>query len=233
MDGNGRWARKRHLPRFAGHKAGLDATRNTVEYCDAKGIKALTIFAFSSENWRRPKEEVGLLMNLFITALRREIKKLHKKNVRMQFIGDRSAFSAKLQKEIDNAEKLTKNNTGLSFNIAANYGGQWDITEAARKVALKVSEGVLRPEDITSETLSTHMTLASLPAPDLFIRTGGEKRISNFLLWQLAYTELYFTDALWPDFDNAEFESALADYSLRQRRFGRTGEQVEEARENA
>lgn len=227
MDGNGRWAKKRLLPRFAGHKAGLEAVRDMIKCCAARQIDALTLFAFSSENWRRPEEEVSLLMQLFVTALEREVKKLHKNNVRLQIIGERTAFSEKLQRLIAEAEQLTADNTGLCLTVAANYGGHWDITEAVRQIATKVSEQTLTPDMITPDTVAEHMCLAHLPEPDLFIRTGGEERISNFLLWQLAYTEFYFTDILWPDFNEAAFDTALTSFSTRQRRFGRTGDQVE------
>jgi undecaprenyl diphosphate synthase len=233
MDGNGRWARRKRMPRHAGHRAGVKATRNVVETCVAKEIGALTLFAFSSENWRRPKNEVGLLMELFISTLQREVNRLHENNVRVRFIGDRTAFSEKLQQQIAHAEQLTLDNKGLSLNIAANYGGRWDIAEAVRKLGRKIEVGILKASELTVEDIAAHVSLADLPEPDLFIRTGGEQRISNFLLWQLAYTELYFTDCLWPDFDSSAFEQALLAYAGRQRRFGRTGEQVEKQQENA
>jgi len=226
MDGNGRWAKKRKLPRFMGHKAGVESVRNIVKYCGKHGIEVLTLFAFSSENWRRPKEEVSLLMQLFINVLQQEVKKLHANNVRLKVIGEKSAFSDKLQTAITNAEKLTKDNTGLTVVIAANYGGHWDITEAAKKLAQKVENGQLKVEDITEDKLGQEMCLSSLPAPDLFIRTGGEQRISNFLLWQLAYAEMYFTDIPWPDFDDTALETALKSFTKRERRFGQTSEQV-------
>ncbi len=232
MDGNGRWARQRHRPRHMGHQAGVKATRRVVELCSDRGIEALTIFAFSSENWRRPKSEVGLLMELFVTTLRREIGRLSKKDVRMRFIGERTAFAEKLQAEMHEAEERTRTNTGLCLNIAVNYGGRWDVTQAARTIAEKVQAGELQAADVDVERMASYMNLADLPEPDLFIRTGGERRISNFLLWQLAYTELYFTDCLWPDFDEAEFDAALQDFASRQRRFGRTGEQVEQGQEH-
>lgn len=233
MDGNGRWARKRHLPRHAGHKAGVQATRQVVEECARRNVSVLTVFAFSSENWRRPKAEVGLLMELFVSTLQREAKSLDENQVRMRFIGDRGAFSGKLQKQIERVEQQTAGNRGLALNIAANYGGRWDITEAARRLAAMVERGELRAQDITPELFAQHTALADLPEPDLFIRTGGEQRISNFLLWQLAYTELYFTDCLWPDFDREELERAFAAFGARQRRFGKTGEQVEKRSSNA
>lgn len=230
MDGNGRWGRKRHLPRVAGHKVGLEAVRRTINCCVKSGVEVLTLFAFSSENWRRPKDEVGVLMNLFMTALESEVKKLHKNGVRMRVIGDISAFSPELQQRIHDSETLTKDNSRLHLNIAANYGGRWDITQACRTLAEEVAAGKLRSELITPELIESHLSLTELPEPDLFIRTGGEQRISNFLLWQLAYTELYFTDLLWPDFGEAAFDEALKSYACRQRRFGRTGDQVEEMR---
>ena len=227
MDGNGRWARKRGLPRFAGHKAGMDSVRAMVKTCLAKGIPYLTLFAFSSENWRRPPEEVGLLMGLFMTALDREVKKLHKNGVRLRIIGERSAFGPELQQRIAAAEELTAGNTALTLVIAANYGGRWDITQSVQQLAEQVAQGQLTPAEITPEKIAAHLSLADAPEPDLFIRTGGEERISNFLLWQLAYTEFYFTPLLWPSFDDKALEEALASFAGRQRRFGRTGEQVE------
>ncbi len=228
MDGNGRWARARHLPRVAGHRVGLEAVRKTIKACVSHGVEVLTLFAFSSENWRRPKEEVGLLMNLFMTALDSEVKKLHKNGVRLRIIGDVAGFGPELQQRIHAAEELTQGNTTLSLNIAANYGGRWDITEACRRLAEEVAAGTLQCEAISEELLRSHLSLSELPEPDLFIRTGGEQRISNFLLWQLAYTELYFTELLWPAFDQKAFVEALDSFAGRQRRFGRTGEQVEQ-----
>ena len=228
MDGNGRWARRRSRPRFYGHQAGLEAVRSTVRACLKNGVEVLTLFAFSSENWRRPKEEVGLLMGLFMTALDREVKKLHKNGVRLRIIGDRSAFQPELQRRIEQAEALTCDNQALTLVVAVNYGGRWDVTEAAQRAAEAVQRGELTPAEITPEHLAAHLAVADLPEPDLFIRTGGEQRISNFLLWQLAYTELYFTPLLWPDFDEAAFDDAVNSFSGRQRRFGRTGEQVEQ-----
>lgn len=233
MDGNGRWAQKRKLPRNAGHKAGVNATRAVIETCAELGVKALTVFAFSSENWRRPATEVTLLMELFVSTLNKEVNKLDENDVCLRFIGERSAFSAKLQKKIQKAELQTSNNKRLNLNIAANYGGRWDIAEASRAIAEQVQLGRLALSEITAEKLAEYFCLSDLPEPDLFIRTGGEQRISNFLLWQLAYTELYFTDCLWPDFDRAEFEKALEAYSNRQRRFGYTGEQVQLGLKNA
>ncbi len=226
MDGNGRWAEQRRLPRIAGHRAGVDVVKGVVEACGEKGIEVLTLFAFSSENWRRPEEEVGLLMGLFMTALEQQVRNLHRNNVRLRIIGERSAFAPRLQSRITEAEELTRANTGLTLVVAANYGGRWDIARAAGRIAIRAKAGELQPEDITPELFETELSIHDLPAPDLFIRTGGEKRISNFLLWQLAYTELYFTDTLWPDFDRQAFEGALASFASRQRRFGRTGKQV-------
>ena len=228
MDGNGRWAKKRFLPRIAGHRAGVETVRQLVRACGEKGVEVLTLFAFSSENWRRPEKEVSLLMELFITALQRETKKLHENNVRLLVVGERSAFSQRLQDEIAAAESLSRDNTGLSLVVAANYGGRWDVTEAARRLGAMIEAGELRAADITPAMLEAHTALHGLPEPDLFIRTGGEQRISNFLLWHLAYSELYFTDVLWPDFDARAFDAALLSYAGRQRRFGRTGEQVEQ-----
>lgn len=227
MDGNGRWAKSRHLPRAAGHKAGVDAARSIVELCGKKGIKVLTLFAFSSENWRRPREEVNFLMDLFHRSLQQEIKKLHKNQVRVRFIGDISKFTPKLQKSIVQAANLTEDNQGTTLIIAANYGGHWDICRAAQNLAEMVEQGLIVPEDITPDLFEIHVSLNGLPAPDLLIRTSGEYRISNFLLWQLAYTELHFTQTLWPDFNEAELDKALAFYEGRQRRFGQTSEQME------
>ena len=229
MDGNGRWAARRRLPRFAGHRAGVETVKGVVRACGEKGIEVLTLFAFSSENWRRPREEVGMLMGLFMTALEQQVKKLHDNNIRLRIIGDRGALSTSLQDRIEEAEALTGRNAGLTLVIAANYGGRWDLSHAARALARAVARGELSPDEITDESLQAHLSLSDLAEPDLFIRTGGEKRVSNFLLWQLAYTELYFTDTLWPDFDRSAFDGALASYATRQRRFGRTGEQIAKA----
>jgi len=228
MDGNGRWAQRRGLPRPAGHREGVKAVRRIVEACRKQEIEALTLFAFSSENWRRPRTEVRLLMDLLVSTLKKEVRDLHRNNVQVSFVGDRSAFSPKLQQLMEDTEALTRKNAGLKLAIALNYGGRWDITEAARRIARQVAEGVLEPEDVNEDTLAANLSLADWPEPDLFIRTGGEQRISNFLLWQLAYTELYFTDILWPDFDADCLEEALLWFSGRQRRFGHTGEQVEQ-----
>jgi len=228
MDGNGRWARQRHLPRVAGHHAGVEAVKSVVRACGEKKIQALTLFAFSSENWRRPQEEVGVLMNLFMSALDQQVRKLNDNNIRLSIIGDRSAFSGALQRRIAEAEQLTGGNSGLRLVVAANYGGRWDLLQATRKLMEAVQRGKLAPEAVDEALLESKLCLHDLPEPDLFIRTGGEKRMSNFLLWQLAYSELYFTDTLWPDFDTNAFTGALAFYASRQRRFGRTGEQVSE-----
>lgn len=227
MDGNGRWAERQNKPRVAGHRAGVETVRDIVKACGELGIEVLTLFAFSSENWRRPQKEVGLLMEMFLLALEREVKKLHRNNVKLRVIGDTSAFAEKIQKRIEEAEILTRNNTGLVLNIAANYGGKWDITQAMQQLAEQVQQGTLAPHEIRAEDIANRLSLHDLPEPDLFIRTGGEQRISNFLIWQLAYSELYFTPILWPDFARDEFEKALLSFSNRQRRFGRTGEQVE------
>ncbi|MEW5756636.1 MAG: isoprenyl transferase [Pseudomonadota bacterium] len=228
MDGNGRWAKKRGLPRFLGHRAGVEAVRNVVRVCINRGIRVLTLFAFSSENWQRPAKEVGLLMELFVSTLDKEVKRLHKNNVRLRIIGDRSAFGEGLQQRIRDAEELTRNNTGMTLVIAANYGGRWDIAQAAQQLAEQVRAGVLLPSDITPELLNRHIALADLPEPDLLIRSSGEQRISNFLIWQLAYTELYFTETLWPDFDEKALDDALLSFANRQRRFGQTAEQLEQ-----
>lgn len=226
MDGNGRWAQQRSLPRTAGHREGAKAVRRIVQACSERGIEVLTLFAFSSENWRRPRREVEVLMNLFLTTLRGEIRRLDIANVRLRFIGDHGAFSDTLQDYIVKAQQRTAANTGLTLVIAANYGGRWDVVQAARRVAAEVAAGQLQPGTITPEVFHRYTCLSDLPEPDLFIRTGGEQRISNFLLWQMAYTELYFTDRLWPDYDAVDLDSACAVFASRQRRFGRTSEQV-------
>lgn len=226
MDGNGRWAKKRNLPRAAGHKAGVNATRNIVEGCAENGIQALTIFAFSSENWNRPEAEVSSLMALFIITISVEVKQLHKKNVCVKFVGDRTRFSTKLQKSINDSEELTKNNTGLHLNIAANYGGRWDIVDACKKMINEVEKNRLSVQDVDEDLFNSFVALDEISQPDLLIRTGGEQRISNFLLWQIAYSELYFVDTLWPDFSNKELSEALLWFSSRQRRFGKTGQQI-------
>jgi undecaprenyl diphosphate synthase len=228
MDGNGRWARARLLPRYVGHREGVKSVRRAVEACIDRQVEVLTLFAFSSENWRRPSEEVSLIMDLFVQTLKKEVAALNRNGVRLRFIGDRSAFSEKLRYLIAEAEQETSANSRLDLVIAANYGGQWDISQAVRKLAQRVQAGELLPQDITPDAIAAEVAMAELPPPDLFIRTGGERRISNFLLWQLAYTELYFTEVLWPAFDENELDSALLWYANRQRRFGRTGEQVEQ-----
>lgn len=226
MDGNNRWAKKRFLPGIAGHKAGVDAVRAVVEVCAQSGVEVLTLFAFSSENWQRPAAEVGALMELFLLALRREVKKLDKNGIRLRIIGDRSRFNAELQAAMHEAEQCTAHNSKLLLQVAANYGGHWDIVQATQQLARSVQLGELQPEDITAEHLQNCLTTGSQPLPDLYIRTGGERRISNFLLWQLAYSELYFSDLFWPDFKHQAMRDALADFSSRQRRFGKTSEQV-------
>ncbi len=227
MDGNGRWAESRNRPRSMGHQAGVRAARDIVRACGEQGIAALTLFAFSSENWRRPESEVRWLMDLFLRSLRREIDELHENRVRLRFIGDRRALSEELQSSMARVEARTAGNDGLSLNIAMNYGGRWDIANAARGVARAVAAGTLEPEDVDEEHLEPFFGLAGQAPPDLLIRTGGERRISNFLLWQLAYTELYFSDTLWPDFTREELALAIDDFGHRQRRFGRLGSQVE------
>jgi undecaprenyl diphosphate synthase len=226
MDGNGRWAEHRNLPRFAGHRAGVETVRRIVQMSGELGIEALTLFAFSSENWRRPKKEVGLLMDLFLSALEREVKKLHETGVRLRVIGELSAFPKKLQQRIHDSMEKTRDNKGLALNIAANYGGKWDITQAVRKLAAQVAEGSLNSDEIDEAAITQQLSFSMLPDPDLFIRTGGEQRISNFLIWQLAYSELYFTHTLWPDFDREEYAKALQSFANRQRRFGQTGAQI-------
>lgn len=227
MDGNGRWAQQRGQARHRGHKAGVESVRSTIEACIEHGVKVLTLFAFSSENWRRPKIEVNLLLELFMTALSREVRRMQQHNIRLRVIGDVSGFPDKLQKKILAAEEETAANDGLVLQIAANYGGRWDVTEAARRLAEKVAAGEIAPHQIDEKMLAGHTALSDVPDPDLFIRTGGDLRISNFLLWHSAYTELYFTPVLWPDFDAGQFEKALAEFARRQRRFGQTGEQVQ------
>lgn len=235
MDGNGRWAKKRGLPRHLGHKSGLDAVRKIIEACAGKGVETLTLFAFSSENWRRPENEVSFLMQLFVHAIQGEAARLHENNIRLRVIGDTSAFTDKLRKSIESIESLTAENSGLLVQIAANYGGRWDITEAVRKLAADAKDGRLNPEDIDEDLVSRHLSFWDqdklVDDPDLLIRTGGENRISNFLLWQCAYSEFYFTDTLWPDFSPAALDEALIDFAGRQRRFGCTGDQVENTAE--
>jgi undecaprenyl diphosphate synthase len=221
MDGNGRWATRRLLPRVAGHKKGVDALRACVTHCGVRGIGVLTVFAFSSENWNRPPEEVSGLMELLAIALAREVPQLQAEGVRIHFVGDRAGLSEKVRAGLAQAEAATAGNQRLVFNVCFNYGGRWDIAQAAARLAA-------RGEAITEGSLDRAMALAHVPDPDLLIRTGGEQRISNFLLWQAAYSELYFSDKLWPEFDEAAFDEALADYARRERRFGRTSEQLAE-----
>jgi undecaprenyl diphosphate synthase len=224
MDGNGRWAQLRSLPRIAGHRRGVEAVRATVRACAERGIRYLTLFAFSSENWRRPAEEVALLMQLFQMALTNEVEKLHKNGVRLKVVGDTRRFDANIRRAIEHGERLTAANAGLTLTIAANYGGRWDILQALNRFV------AANPEvPVDEAALAPHLAMSYAPEPDLFIRTGGEQRISNFLLWQLAYSELYFTDTLWPDFDAAALDIAIASYRSRERRFGRTSEQLQAA----
>ncbi|MFN4289569.1 MAG: polyprenyl diphosphate synthase [Permianibacter sp.] len=225
MDGNGRWAKKRSLPRVAGHKVGMERARDVTEAAGKRGVRSLTLFAFSSENWQRPLEEVSYLMDLFVTGLEREAKSLHKNGVRLRVIGDRSRFAEKLQQRMAEAEAMTAGNTALTLNIAANYGGQWDIVQAANQ-ALAAKRTSHDASPLQEAELARFLALADQPPLDLLIRTGGEVRISNFLLWQAAYAELYFSPVLWPDFGADELDAALADFRQRQRRFGKTGEQV-------
>jgi undecaprenyl diphosphate synthase len=220
MDGNKRWAEQRHLSGVAGHKAGIEPLKVVVEHAAKAGVKALSLFAFSSENWRRPKDEVLGLMDLFTWALTKEVDKLVKNNLRLRIIGDRLGFSAAIQQKMQRAEAMTADNTGMLVVVAANYGGHWDIAQAAQSLAKEVATGHLKPEDVTAERLGRLVGLADLPAPDLCIRTGGELRLSNFLLWQMAYTELYFTPVLWPDFNAHALYDAFVDFAQRERRFG-------------
>ncbi|HEV8109377.1 MAG TPA: polyprenyl diphosphate synthase [Burkholderiales bacterium] len=225
MDGNGRWAKRQHLPRIAGHRRGVEAVRATVRACAERGVGFLTLFAFSSENWRRPAEEVALLMQLFQMALTSEVEKLHRNGVRLRVVGDTRRFDANISRAIEHGERLTAGNHGLTLTIAANYGGRWDVLQALNAY-VKANPGV----PVDEAALTPYLAMSYAPEPDLFIRTGGEQRISNFLLWQLAYTELYFTDTLWPDFDAAALDLAIAFYRSRERRFGRTSEQLEAAK---
>lgn len=227
MDGNGRWAQQRHLPRVAGHQKGTEAARAVVEACAKTGLEVLTLFAFSSENWLRPLSEVNFLLSLFLKAFQKnEIQELLKNNIRVKVIGNREPFSAELKNAMLEVEQQTADNTGLCVNLALNYGGRWDIVQAAQQLSQQILRGEMAPSDITEETFQRALSLSVGPAPDLLIRTSGEQRISNFLLWDLAYTELYFTDTLWPDFRETELEAALLDYASRQRRFGYTREQI-------
>jgi undecaprenyl diphosphate synthase len=229
MDGNNRWAKQRKKMGVSGHKAGVDAVREVVKTCVEEGIEVLTLFAFSSENWRRPADEVGALMKLFLLVLQREVKKLHSNNIRLRIIGDRSQFSEVLQEHMKKAEDLTRDNDGMTLAVAANYGGHWDIAQATRQIAKKVSSGELSADSIDEELLQSHISLGDLPLPDLMIRTAGEQRISNFMLWQLAYAEFYFCDLYWPDFKKDQMLLALQAYASRKRRFGQTDEQLDQS----
>ena len=228
MDGNGRWAKRRRLPRFAGHKRGVEAVRGTVQACAERGVQYLTLFAFSSENWRRPADEVALLMQLFHVALTSEVEKLHRNGIRLRVVGDLSRFDARMRALIEQGERTTAGNTRLTLTVAANYGGRWDILQALGRLLRERPELAHGP--IEEAQLAPYLAMSYAPEPDLFIRTGGEQRVSNFLLWQLAYSELYFTQTLWPDFDAAALDAAIASYARRERRFGRTSEQLEEAK---
>ncbi|MBK6601144.1 MAG: di-trans,poly-cis-decaprenylcistransferase [Betaproteobacteria bacterium] len=230
MDGNGRWAKQRLLPRVAGHRKGVEAVRATVRACIERGVGYLTLFAFSTENWRRPEDEVSILMDLFVRALDQEVGKLHRNGIRFRVIGDTSRFDPRIRELIAAGEALTAGNPGLTLSIAANYGGRWDIAQAARQYFARHPEALAAGVDLPPEALEPFLAMAYAPEPDLFIRTGGEQRVSNFLLWQLAYSELYFTDLLWPDFDAGALDAAFRWYRQRERRFGRTSEQVEAAR---
>lgn len=226
MDGNGRWAKSKGQPRVFGHKKGVSAVRKTIAAASKLNIQAITLFAFSSENWRRPEDEVGLLMELFITVLSSEVKKLHKNNLRLRIIGDTRRFSERLQKKIAEAEALTASNTGMIINVAANYGGKWDIVQAVQKLAQQVEHGKLAASDIGEDKIAQYLTMADLPDVDLLIRTSGECRISNFMLWQMAYAEMYFTPVYWPDFGEDSLVEAITWFVNRERRFGCTGEQI-------
>jgi undecaprenyl diphosphate synthase len=228
MDGNGRWAERQGKPRVWGHKKGVDAVRRAVRFCRQLNIPSLTLFAFSSENWRRPEDEVSSLMELFMFVLQKEIKLLHKNQVRLRIVGDISRFSDKLQRKIAEAEQFTAGNTGLTLNVCANYGGRWDIANAARQLVAQVAAGTLQVDDINEQRLAEHIQMHDQPELDLLIRTGGDIRISNFLLWQAAYAELCFIDTLWPDFDEQVFAEAIASFVSRERRFGCTGAQIRE-----
>lgn len=227
MDGNGRWAKKRLMPRSYGHRKGVETTRKAIDFFARAGVRHLTLFAFSSENWNRPQEEVGLLMDLFLQSLEKNSAELHEKNIRIRFIGDREAFSQALQKQISESEQLTAKNQAMTLNVAANYGGQWDILNAVKSLAKKLASNDLSIDQVDRSELGSGLSLSDSPDPDLFIRTGGEQRISNFMLWQLAYTELYFTEVLWPDFSEQEMQHALDTYAQRQRRYGKIAEQLD------
>jgi undecaprenyl diphosphate synthase len=225
MDGNGRWAKRRRLPRIAGHRRGVESVRATVKACAERGVEFLTLFAFSSENWRRPAEEVALLMQLFTMALSSEVEKLHRNGVRLKVVGDLARFDPTIRRLVEQGERLTADNRRLTLTVAANYGGRWDILQATNRF-IRENPG----REISEEQLAPYLAMSYAPEPDLFIRTGGEQRVSNFLLWQLAYTELYFTDKLWPDFDAAALDEAIESFRTRERRFGRTSEQLEASR---
>jgi len=230
MDGNGRWAKQRHLPRVAGHRRGVEAVRNAVRACGERGVEYLTLFAFSSENWRRPADEVRLLMDLFVRALEQEVASLHKNAIRFKVVGDLSRFDARIRDLAVAAQELTAGNKRLTLTVAANYGGRWDIAQAAKRYFAEHPEALDHDAPLMPDAFERYLAMAYAPEPDLFIRTGGEQRVSNFLLWQLAYTELFFTDRLWPDFDAAALDEAIAWYRERERRFGRTSDQVQAAR---
>lgn len=227
MDGNGRWAQARGLPRAAGHKAGLESVRELMRGCEKHRIENLTLFAFSSENWRRPKSEVNVLMELFLSAIKDDLEEIAEKNIKLRFIGDITAFKMNLQEKIRQAESRTASNNGMYLNVAVNYGGRWDIAQAARKVSQQVAAGSLSVDDINADVFAKYLSLADSPEPELLIRTSGELRISNFLIWHLAYSELYFTDCLWPDFNQQELDKAIEWFGTRKRRFGRTAEQID------
>lgn len=226
MDGNGRWAASNKLSRTSGHRKGVEVARDVIFSCQEKGIKALTLFAFGVENWKRPAKEVRNLFRIFFLVLRKDIRRLHEKNIRLRVIGDRQFFNQALSEAVSEAERLTASNTGLCLNIAVNYSGRWDLLQAFQNTGRKIIDHQLQPDDITEALLAESLSLAGLPEPDLFIRTGGVKRISNFMLWELAYTELYFTSIFWPEFTIDELENALGDFAQRERRFGLTSEQL-------
>jgi undecaprenyl diphosphate synthase len=231
MDGNGRWAKQRHLPRVAGHRRGVETVRAVIRASVERGIEFLTLFAFSSENWRRPEEEVSILMDLFMRALEQEVAKLHQNGIRFRVVGDLARFDPRIRELVASGEELTRGNQRLTLTICANYGGRWDIAQAARRYYAAHRERLAPDAPLDPDALAPYLSMSYAPEPDLFIRTGGEQRISNFLLWQLAYTELYFTELLWPDFDAKALDAAIASYRVRERRFGRTSEQVRNAAE--
>jgi len=233
MDGNNRWAKKRFMPGIAGHKAGVNAVRAVIETCADAGVEVLTLFAFSSENWKRPADEVSALMELFLLALRREVNKLDKNGICLKVLGDLQRFHPDLQQAIAEAEQQTAANTRFTLQIAANYGGRWDIVQSVQQLAQQVQQGKLQPEQISEQLIGQHLTTFGLPEPDLLIRTGGEQRVSNFLLWQMAYTEFYFTDLYWPDFKAEAMQAALDSFATRERRFGKTSEQLEAEKQHS